>query len=271
MILAVLARTLSAWPAALRGKPAVNDPVPQPRAVGAADFDTAVIERSRMLPVVVDFWAAWCAPCRMLAPLLERLAPEYAGRAEIAKVDTDAEPTLAARFGIRSLPTLAVFRDGRLADAVLGVQPEAVLRELIERHIERPGDRERQAAVAAAAAGDVDGGIATLERLVATEPDRPQHFLALLDALVGAGRLEAAQATIDGAALRYAGDREFEQRRAGLEIARAALAGEVPDPVAARHGAAARRVLEGQHRAALEDWLELMRAHPKFGGGRLLP
>src|SRR3974390_2357249 len=98
------------------------------RAVGAADFEALVLERSQHVPVVVDFWGRWCGPCRMVAPIVEHLAAEYAGRADFVKVDTDAEPGIAARYGVRSLPTLALFARGTLADALVGAQPEAVVR-----------------------------------------------------------------------------------------------------------------------------------------------
>jgi len=238
-----------------------------PRAVGAADFDSQVLARSAQVPVLVDFWAAWCGPCRMIAPLLERLATEYAGRAEIAKVDADAEGSLAARYGVRSLPTLALFRAGRLVDAVIGAQPEAVLRELIERHLERPGDREREAAIAAAAAGETDEAVARLGALADAEPDRPQHLLALLDVLLEAGRLETAAERLAQAPLALTGSPELAKRAARLEIGSAAAMSGAPDSAAERHAGAARGFLAGHSAEALDAWLALMRADPLFGNG----
>jgi putative thioredoxin len=239
------------------------------RPVGAADFEALVLERSRAVPVVVDFWAAWCAPCRMVAPILERLAAEYAGVVEIVKVDTDAEPEVAARYGVRSLPTLALFSKGELADALVGAQPESVVRTLLERHVERPADTERQAALVAAGSGDIDAALATLERLAAAEPDRPEHFLALVGVLIDAGRLEDAGARIAEAPLRVAADPALEALRARLELARAATADGAPGTTAARYAAAAREFLAGQHAGAVAAWLELMRAEPRYDGGAL--
>ena len=233
----------------------------------AAGFDARVLDASRTRPVLVDFWAAWCAPCRMVAPVLERLAVEYAGRAEIVKVNADAEPAIGARYGVRSLPTLALFNDGRLVDALLGAQPEAALRALLDRHIERPGDRERAAARTAATGGDVEGALTILKRLVASEPDRPEHYLALVDVLLEAGRLEDAAATIAHAPLVFEGDRGLELRRSRLAIgvvaAQSALA--AAGSPQATIAAAALSFLAGGHADAVEAWLGVMQSHPADG------
>ena len=86
-------------------------------------------------PVLVDFWAAWCQPCKMIAPSLEQLAGEMAGRATVAKVNVDENGDLSARFGIRSIPTLLVFKDGRLVDHTIGALPKEHLRGLVQKHI----------------------------------------------------------------------------------------------------------------------------------------
>ena len=95
--------------------------------VGEADFEERVLERSYERPVVVDFWAAWCAPCRMIAPVLADLAARHAGRLKVVKVDVDANPRLAARFGAQSIPLLVVLRDGREVDRVVGALPRPAL------------------------------------------------------------------------------------------------------------------------------------------------
>ncbi|MDO5651686.1 MAG: thioredoxin [Moraxella sp.] len=97
-----------------------------------ADFDT-VIQSAE--PVLVDFWAAWCGPCKAIAPTLEELSDEYAGRAKIVKVNVDDSPNIAARFGIRSIPTLFVFKNGQKVDATVGAQPKSELAALINKHL----------------------------------------------------------------------------------------------------------------------------------------
>jgi putative thioredoxin len=107
-------------------------------------FEQAVVERSHELPVVVDFWAAWCGPCRMLGPALESEIAKRAGKLELVKIDVDAEQLLAARYGIQSIPTVAVFRDGEPVDGFIGAQPPAAIGMFLDGVLER----EAEAAVA---------------------------------------------------------------------------------------------------------------------------
>jgi thioredoxin len=95
-------------------------------------FERDVIERSHELPVVVDFWAAWCGPCRMLGPAIESEVAKRAGRLELAKIDVDAEQTLAARYGIQSIPTVTVFRDGEPVSGFVGAYPPAAIGEFLD-------------------------------------------------------------------------------------------------------------------------------------------
>ena len=103
-------------------------------------FETEVIERSRELPVVVDFWAAWCGPCRMLGPVIEAEIAKRDGRVELVKIDVDAEQALAARYGIQSIPTVAVFRDGEPVTGFVGAHPASAIGSFLDEAIEQHGE-----------------------------------------------------------------------------------------------------------------------------------
>ncbi len=102
----------------------------KPYAVTDGDFSQQVLESG--LPVLVDFWADWCGPCKMIAPVVEELSDEYDGKVSFAKVDVDANPKIAMDYGIRSIPTLLVIKDGKVADQIIGAVPKSVLKKKLD-------------------------------------------------------------------------------------------------------------------------------------------
>ncbi|HYM60977.1 MAG TPA: thioredoxin [Thermoanaerobaculia bacterium] len=101
--------------------------------VGDADFDQAILKAGK--PAFVDFWAPWCGPCRIIGPLVEELAPSYQGRAVIAKMNVDDNPDVPQRYGVTSIPTLLMFKDGKLVDRAIGAMPRAELQKFIDRNL----------------------------------------------------------------------------------------------------------------------------------------
>ncbi|MGH2931644.1 MAG: thioredoxin [Gaiellaceae bacterium] len=108
--------------------------------VTAETFERDVVERSRELPVVVDFWAAWCGPCRTLGPAIEGEVAKRTGKLELVKIDIDSERALAARFGIQSIPTVAVFRDGEAVTGFVGAYPPAAIGEFLDELLAKEAD-----------------------------------------------------------------------------------------------------------------------------------
>lgn len=243
-----------------------------------ASFPEQVLENSRRLPVLVDFWAAWCQPCQMLMPLLTRLAEDYRGGFLLVKVNADQESELTARFGVRSLPTVKVFRKGRVVDELVGVQPAAAYRQVIDRHRPQPADRLREQADAAWDGGRHAEAIALLQKARDSAPQDHELTLVLAGRLVFSGAHEEARELVQSLPVSVRMEEAAKRLLASLEFAEllpdapeAAVLEETllthPRDSVARRQLAARRALEGDYQAAMDQFLELMRRDPGFDGG----
>jgi putative thioredoxin len=160
--------------------------------VGDADFEQTVLQRSHQVPVVVDFWAPWCGPCRTLGPILERLAQEHAGAFVLAKLDTEANPQIAAQLQIRSIPLVIAYRDGKAVREFTGAQPEPAIREFLAAVLPTEADHQAREGLTLLAAGQ---GEAAEERFAAALSRDAQHP----EALLGMARLTAERGDAEGA------------------------------------------------------------------------
>jgi putative thioredoxin len=149
------------------------------------DFQTAVLDRSRTVPVVVDFWAEWCGPCRQLGPVIERAVAARAGQIELAKIDVDANPDVSRTFGIQSIPAVKAFKDGRVAAEFVGAQPPAAVEQFLDALLPSEVD-------GLVAAGDED----SLRRAVELEPARADAAIPLARILHGRGERGEASALL---------------------------------------------------------------------------
>ena len=138
--------------------------------VTSEDFEKSVIEASRMVPVIVDFWAGWCAPCRVLAPILEKLVAECAGAVLLAKIDTDKNPEISARFGVRGIPSVKAFVDGKVIAEFSGALPESSVRAFLDKVVPSPAQKLRTAAKTAVQGGDFDAAEQALAEALNIDP-----------------------------------------------------------------------------------------------------
>jgi len=143
-------------------------------------FHQDVIDASSTQLVLVDFWAAWCGPCQSLAPILEKLTAEYAGSVKLVKVDTDAEQELASQFGIRSLPTVFLFKDGKIVDQFMGVESESVIRAKINKFAVSQLDQNLQAAELEYQQGNIESAKKVVWKLVEEHPNNDHPKLLLM-------------------------------------------------------------------------------------------
>jgi putative thioredoxin len=245
-------------------------------AVTAETFQSVVLDGSHQRPVLVDFWADWCAPCRQLMPMLAKLAQEYGGQFLLAKVDTEAEQALAMQFGIRSLPTVQLFKDGRAIDQFMGALPEGQVRAFLERHIPNEADRHIAAARALMAKPDIAGAQAQLDAAAELGADDQKLFLPRAELLAARGALDELSATLEHTPIELVDHPDVKALHARLLFDRA-LAG-APDlptletQLAAdesnsqvRYQLAARQFLSGQHEAAFDQLLTLMQKDRNYG------
>ncbi len=167
------------------------------RDVTQADFDEQVVAASHRQPVVIDFWAPWCGPCKALGPVLEKLANEYAGKFLLAKVNSDENQEIAARYKVRGIPSVKAMVNGRIVNEFTGAQPEGVVREWLDKIIPSPAQELQLAAQQLAAAGDLDGAAQKLAEASALEPANEWVRVDAAEVMLLKGEMDEAQRLLD--------------------------------------------------------------------------
>lgn len=240
-------------------------------------FETDVLQASLTTPVLVDFWATWCEPCKTLGPMLEKLAIEYNGAFRLGKVDVDAQQELAGMFGIRSVPTVVLVKDGQVLDGFTGALPEGQLREFLSRHVQpleaAPDDD------AEAMAETPEQAVQRFQQAVAAEPARAELKLDLALALMHAGQTAAAEAELAALPINLATDARAVRLRTELDLAHALQ--EAPaiaelrrrvdadgNDWEARDQLGVRLLLEGDPAAGLDQFLTILQHARDWNDGQ---
>ena len=271
--------------------------------VTTATFEAEVIEASMQMPVVIDFWAPWCGPCRNLTPILEKLAGEYKGKVKVVKINSDENQELAQAFRVRSIPYVAALVGGQLADQFMGAQPEGQVRAFFDKVLgvfaqampeaaaalaaaaqvdgtpaASPADLKRMEAARQMQTGDLDGAIDSLKAALALDPGSMGARLDLAELEIAADRFDAARQHLDMVDLKpeerddAARLESLKARIATLEAVKDLPATEElqakldasPNDLQARYDLAQALIAEGGFENALEHFLEIVRRDRKW-------
>lgn len=253
---------------------------PSPHVFDAslASFEQDVLLASRQQPVLVDFWAPWCGPCKTLTPILEKLAAEHHGAFRLAKVDVDKEQQLAGYFQIRSVPTLVLVKDGQIVDGFPGALPEGQLREFLKSHGIQPAAAPSPEVEAIAEPSDPEAEVVRLRQAVAGQPDDEALKLDLVLALLKVGGAAEAERLLDALPAKFATDERAVRARARLgfiallknappaAVLEQAIAAN-PGDLRARHLLGARHLIEGDPEAGLAQFLAMLQRDRGFEDG----
>ncbi len=241
-------------------------------------FEAEVLLKSKEVPVLVDFWATWCGPCKTLGPILEKLAAEYHGAFLLAKVDVDKEQQLAGYFQIRSVPTVMLLKGGQIVDGFPGALPEGQLKQFLAQHGITPAEPAAEESAAEAPPIDPEAEVIRLRHAVAEAPDDGALKLDLVLALLKVGAAAEAETLLDALPANLATDDRAVKARARLGFAallkdappavvlEQAIAAN-PDDLRARHLLGARCIVEGESEAGLAQFLEMLKRNRAYEDG----
>jgi putative thioredoxin len=244
-----------------------------------ASFAKDVIEASRAVPVIVDFWAAWCGPCKQLTPMLEKVVKSYAGKVRLVKINVDEHPGIAGQLRVQSLPTVYAFRDGRPLDGFMGAQPETAIRAFVDRLVGEEAEADIATVLASAEQaleeGDVQAAAEIFAAVLQEHKQNPIALAGLARCYLQTGDIDRAEQMIALVPPEEKKIAAVEQVKAALELARKApkadqqgelekrLAANPTDPQA-RFDLAVGLAAHGQKAEAVEHLLELVRRDRKW-------
>jgi putative thioredoxin len=240
--------------------------------VGERNFETAVIERSQQTPVVVDFWAPWCAPCRTLGPILERLAQEYGGQFLLAKVNVDQNPELSTALNISSIPMVLGFRDGQAVAEFVGAVPEAAVRQFLMRLLPSEADGVATEGDALRAGGKIEEAEAKFKRALDLDARCERALVGLAAILASRGEHDEALALLERVgpgpfgqdAAKLAAEIRVRQGGGGDEQSLRAKVAADPADLESRFLLAQALAAAAKHQEALEGYLEIVRRNREF-------
>jgi putative thioredoxin len=244
------------------------------------NFEQDVLQASLATPVLVDFWADWCAPCKTLGPILEKIVATYGGGVKLAKVNADTEQQLAGMFGIRSLPTVVLVKGGQIVDGFMGALPESAVREFLEKHAGKPTAIDEVPQTAAPAIDETpEQAIARVQQEMATHPDKPELKLDLALAFMRAGLADAARTELESLPANLAEDAKAKRLRDQLEFARAlkdapdeatlrARIAKNEDDHEARDLLGVRFLIDGNAAAGLDEFLHILQKQRDWNDGQ---
>lgn len=236
-----------------------------------------LIDESHIRPVLVDFWADWCGPCKSLMPILEKLAQEFAGQFLLARVNADEQQMIAGQFGVRSLPTVMLMKDGQPIDGFMGAQPETAVRELLEKHLPKPWDSLLEQGSALAADGNFNEALPVLRQAHQQSGERSDIGIALAQVYLELNRTAEAEAII-GKIPMVDQDAAYEQVKAQLELKQQAAKSpelealekkrsEDPENMEVTYQLAVQYSQDGHYREALELLYQILQKNLNFQEG----
>lgn len=242
------------------------------------NFQQKVMEASASTPVLVDVWADWCAPCKQLTPILEKLAEEYQGNFQLAKVNADQQQELTASLGVRSLPTIILVKDGQAVDGFSSALPESEIRKILEKHIEAPAEDPYEKAHALWEAGDVEGALVIFTEMNQKDPENLEVLIDLAQLKAEKGDLQAAEQVLDslppeeklGHKAKQLAARVKFMKQSGELLPVAELEQKLeanPDDPEALHQLALQKILQEENAEAMELLMRLMRVDNSYKEG----